>query len=201
MMELQTHRIEALCAELKLTSLGAQYAALAQAAADRGTPYADFLEDALRAEREARRARERAEKRFQTVTKETDWRVAKAYVALAEDTEDDPSGKEDASKKRTLETSTEGRATDQYLDDAEWEAQERREGRGSEELTRHCPFRFVEEARRLPGPGTYACMRGLGCTGGTTLRSEGSLDGGLRLRNVFSVSQPSKELHPGPTSL
>lgn len=35
-------------------------------------------------ERERRLARERAEKRVQTLTKEVDWRVAKAYVALAD---------------------------------------------------------------------------------------------------------------------
>lgn len=58
-MELQTHRIAALCEELKLTALPDQYPALAQAAATRQTPYADFLEEVLRAEREARRARTR----------------------------------------------------------------------------------------------------------------------------------------------
>lgn len=40
-------------------------------------------------EAKARAARERAEKRLQVVTKEEDWRVAKAYVALADDPEAD----------------------------------------------------------------------------------------------------------------
>ena len=81
-------------------------------------------------EREARRARERAEKRFQTVTKETDWRIAKAYVALAETVDSESLSKEDVSKKAQLTSTVEGRAMDQYLDDEEWEARERHEGRG-----------------------------------------------------------------------
>lgn len=81
-------------------------------------------------EREARRARERAEKRFQTTTKETDWRIAKAYVALAEDVEQSSLGKEGANGKKRIESTTEERATNQYLDDEEWEAREREEGRG-----------------------------------------------------------------------
>ncbi|KAF8532186.1 hypothetical protein JB92DRAFT_2689461 [Gautieria morchelliformis] len=67
--------------------------------------------------------RERAEKRFQFVTKEIDWRVAKAYVALAEDEDDSTKTKESiqatikAPEQRTLEA----KAVDQYLDDGEWE--------------------------------------------------------------------------------
>jgi hypothetical protein len=93
---------------------------------------------------EARRV-ERAEKRLQTVTKEIDWRVAKAYVALAQDS--DPSevpaekkldnwkgdvrkipGSEsgESSQKGKLE----GDAIERYLEDAEWEEQERKDGRG-----------------------------------------------------------------------
>lgn len=79
---------------------------------------------------ESRRV-ERAEKRLQMVTKEVDWRVAKAYVALAQDPE--PSSKEKpdnwegggSSQKDILE----GDAIDRYLEDAEWEEQERKDGR------------------------------------------------------------------------
>ncbi|KZV64423.1 hypothetical protein PENSPDRAFT_745393 [Peniophora sp. CONT] len=94
-------------------------------------------------EMEARRARERARKRFQFVTKEVDWRVAQAYVALA----DDEAGHADrdarnakAAEKEKAEVThdddappparLEGRAVDSYLDDAEWEERERRAGRG-----------------------------------------------------------------------
>lgn len=90
---------------------------------------------------EARRV-ELAEKRLQMVTKEVDWRVAKAYVALAQDP--DPSAKEKpdnwerslrgvpgsvsggSSQKGMLESD----AIERYLEDAEWEEQERKGGRG-----------------------------------------------------------------------
>ncbi|KAJ7178577.1 hypothetical protein C8R43DRAFT_1084458 [Mycena crocata] len=76
--------------------------------------------------REVRRTRERAEKRLQTLTKEVDWRVAKAYIALA----DDPAEAElFALKRKELGTTAaaaasqlEAMAVDQYLDDLEWEA-------------------------------------------------------------------------------
>lgn len=74
--------------------------------------------------------RERAEKRFQNVVKETDWRIAKAYVALAENGDSSSLSKEDMHKKVQQDSSVEGRAMDQYLDDNEWEAQQRRESRG-----------------------------------------------------------------------
>lgn len=92
---------------------------------------------------EARRV-ERAEKRLQMVTKETDWRVAKAYVALVQDLGPSASAKEKSDnlemgprempgpaaggspKKGTLEND----AVEQYLEDAEWEEQERKDGRG-----------------------------------------------------------------------
>lgn len=94
-------------------------------------------------EMEARRARERARKRFQFVTKEVDWRVAHAYVALADD-ESDASNytgrdRKAAEKEKAEEgpdgdvrpaARLEGRAVDSYLDDAEWEERERRAGRG-----------------------------------------------------------------------
>lgn len=91
---------------------------------------------------EARRV-ERAEKRLQTVTKEVDWRVAKTYVAIAQDS--DPSealGKKESYEgglKRTPVSESEGssesgalesEAIDRYFGDAEWEEQERKEGRG-----------------------------------------------------------------------
>ena len=89
---------------------------------------------------EARRARERARKRFQFVTKEVDWRVAQAYVALADD-EAGPSDRTSLNRKAFEKekdepaqdppsTRLEGRAVDSYLDDDEWEEHERRAGRG-----------------------------------------------------------------------
>lgn len=92
-----------------------------------------------------RRARERAERKLQTMTKEVDWRVAKAYVALA----DDP-GEADSYHRKQKEygssaiknaNSSDGQqgssrleqlAVDRYFDDEEWEAEERRRGRGVE---------------------------------------------------------------------
>jgi hypothetical protein len=91
---------------------------------------------------EARRTRERAQKRFQFVTKEVDWRVAQAYVALAEDNEAGssgsrgPGGKEDGEKKEGMDAGStrseplENRAVERYMDDEEWETQERAAGRG-----------------------------------------------------------------------
>ncbi len=84
---------------------------------------------------EARRAREKAEKRLQTLTKEVDWRVAKAYVAFAEHGEDEDEEWLDAkqSEKKVVvrdpftgaESNLEARAIDRYMDDDVWEAQER----------------------------------------------------------------------------
>ncbi|KAJ7034947.1 hypothetical protein C8F04DRAFT_545692 [Mycena alexandri] len=80
--------------------------------------------------REVRIARERAGKRLQTLTKETDWRVAHAYIALA----DDPGeAAHYALKQKELgepaSAPLEARAVGQYLDDLEWEAEELRAGR------------------------------------------------------------------------
>ena len=82
------------------------------------------------------RAIERAQKRFQFVTKEVDWRVAKAYIALEDDGGSEYNGsiKEwvKGEKRSVLEgsnatvISVENRAVDRYLDDDEWE---RGEGR------------------------------------------------------------------------
>ncbi|KAI0360123.1 hypothetical protein OH77DRAFT_1472199 [Trametes cingulata] len=99
------------------------------------------VEQALDEERKARIARERAETRFQTMTKETDRGVAKAYVALAglpdgEESDFKEYEKEKGLRRRRARAShddedqeLEGRAMDRYFDDEEWEARERAEGR------------------------------------------------------------------------
>lgn len=85
--------------------------------------------------------RKRAEKRLQILTKEADWRIAKAYVALAEDDHEDRERldprKEKAQEKSAGATSSgsaarmlEARAIGSYLDDENWEEAERRAGRG-----------------------------------------------------------------------
>jgi hypothetical protein len=84
-------------------------------------------------ERNARRARERAEKRLQTLTKEVDWRIARAYVTLCDDPDE---VMEYSSKCKELgidigETSLEGMAVDRYLEDEEWEIGQIRQGRGT----------------------------------------------------------------------
>lgn len=70
------------------------------------------------------------------MTKEVDWRVAKAYVALAEDDDGDDSSKKESLDMKTKTTfnqekvTIEVQAIDRYLDDAEWEENERKQGRG-----------------------------------------------------------------------
>jgi DNA replication protein DnaC len=60
MSDLQHQRIAALAQELKLSSLPDLYGPIAQSAAKRkDASYADFLEEVLKAEREARRVRAR----------------------------------------------------------------------------------------------------------------------------------------------
>jgi DNA replication protein DnaC len=60
MSDLQHQRIDALCQELRLGALTSLYGPIAQDAAKRkNASYADFLEEALRAERDARRVRSR----------------------------------------------------------------------------------------------------------------------------------------------
>lgn len=99
------------------------------------------------------RARERAEKKFAFVTKEVDYRIAKAYVAIAkefgdedldfpdkneknvkvfgtgtsdEDEDEDGGGRKKGSNGHTgLEACAIGR----YLDDEEWEKEELKAGR------------------------------------------------------------------------
>ncbi|KAF9223882.1 hypothetical protein BS17DRAFT_705199 [Gyrodon lividus] len=89
-------------------------------------------------EAKSRRVRERAAKRLQTLTKEVDWRVAKAYVALADDPEEEVAY---AVKFKEMGGTSAGgrnlqaRAVDQYLEDQEWEWEEeqrRAQGRGCE---------------------------------------------------------------------
>jgi len=81
------------------------------------------------------RIRSRAEGRLQLITKETDWRVLKTYVALAEDP--DELAKYDVKRKESgatsnpshlgpLSSSLEAAAVDMYMEDEEWE---RTEGR------------------------------------------------------------------------
>ncbi|KAL4243251.1 hypothetical protein ABKN59_011357 [Abortiporus biennis] len=87
----------------------------------------------------ARYERERAQKKFQTLTKERDYDVARAYLNLASSSSlTSLSGKEkekvrsDAKTTQDIprgECSIEGRAIDHYLSDEEWEENERREGR------------------------------------------------------------------------
>lgn len=88
----------------------------------------------------ARRAREKAAKRLQNITKETDWRIAKTYVELAsdpafQDPEAEVNRKEGNRKDNTQPLASgsspgpEVVAISQYLDDEEWERNERRMGR------------------------------------------------------------------------
>ena len=58
-MHVQHERLIALCNELRLGGIAAQYPALAQTAAEKRTSFTDFLEELLMAERESRRARAR----------------------------------------------------------------------------------------------------------------------------------------------
>lgn len=59
-MSLQPDRIQALCEELKLAGVAESFAALATQAADTEQSFVDFLENALIAERDCRRARSAA---------------------------------------------------------------------------------------------------------------------------------------------
>ena len=95
--------------------------------------------------RAVRRTRERAEKRLQIITKEADWRVAKVYVALADEEDlDEFRAQYDLKQKENVGAQTgtqrgagshysnlEMAALDRYLEDDEWEAGERREGRSA----------------------------------------------------------------------
>ncbi|KAG6898210.1 hypothetical protein C0992_003322 [Termitomyces sp. T32_za158] len=92
------------------------------------------------AAREATRGKERAERRLQTVTKEADWYVAKAYVALADDPIEEMEDQERWERKRKeygsdvgmRPSNLEERAIKKYLDDSEWEAaQDERVAKGA----------------------------------------------------------------------
>jgi hypothetical protein len=81
--------------------------------------------------RAVRRLRQRAEGRLQFITSEADWRVAKAYVAIAEDADKlamyDVKRKENGSSSSSLDpnsSSIEAAAIDKYLEDEEWEKTE-----------------------------------------------------------------------------
>jgi hypothetical protein len=97
---------------------------------------ADPAEDedpAERRAREARRARERAAVRLQTLTKEQDGLVARAYVALADDADADEqiaraAKMKEAGRPLAGAAGLEGSAVDAYLEDAEWEAEMRARG-------------------------------------------------------------------------
>lgn len=79
---------------------------------------------------EARRVREKAEKRLQMLTKEVDWRVAKAYVALADDPDEEATYGFKCKETGGIGASTlEARAADQYLEDQEWEEEQKRAGK------------------------------------------------------------------------
>ena len=108
------------------------------------SPPLNPAEQTLDEERRARAAAGRAQARFQSMTKETDRDVAKAYIALAGITDDEPLAgdvkeydKDQGLRKRKGyvpearfgESSLGGRAVDQYFDDEEWEARERAAGR------------------------------------------------------------------------
>ena len=92
-----------------------------------------ILDSAEEKAREEKLVRERAEKKLQMLTKEVDWRVAKAYVALADDEEEQ---EEFYAKQKELgeggssATGLESLAIGRYLDDEEWETRERSAGRG-----------------------------------------------------------------------
>ncbi|TFK87978.1 hypothetical protein K466DRAFT_489916 [Polyporus arcularius HHB13444] len=100
-------------------------------------------QQSLDEERRARLAVERAETRFQSMTKEADRDVAKAYVALAglPDEEATAGDSKEYETEKALRkrrpyadaglggSSLEERAVDQFFDDEEWETRERAEGR------------------------------------------------------------------------
>lgn len=91
-------------------------------------------------EREKKRKSERAAKQFQFVTKELDWSIAKAYVTLAEDSEDagehTMKGKEAGRPVVHLDRAES--AVERYLDDEEWEKDQIKAGI----MPRISPFPF-----------------------------------------------------------
>ncbi|KAG6900218.1 hypothetical protein C0993_001287 [Termitomyces sp. T159_Od127] len=109
-----------------------RYLILPPSARQAGLPINKETSDQAAA-REARWGKERAEKRLQTVTKEVDSYVAKAYVALADDPTEEFEEQEECERKRkeygsdvgTRPSNLEERAIRKYLDDGEWEAAQR----------------------------------------------------------------------------
>ncbi|KAH9068429.1 hypothetical protein EDB83DRAFT_2506075 [Lactarius deliciosus] len=95
-------------------------------------------------EEDARQTRVRAQIALQRVTRETDWGIAQAYVALAEDSDSKPDvmslklegEKSQRGNGRAPRRTLEERAVDLYLDDDEWECREIAEGRGVTRNTR-----------------------------------------------------------------
>ena len=83
-------------------------------------------------EADAHETRVRAQIALQRVTKETDWGMVQAYVALAEDSDSEPDmtykfeGEKLQSGSSRRRTTLEERAVDLYLDDDEWERRESR---------------------------------------------------------------------------
>ena len=67
------------------------------------------------------------------LTKEVDWRVAKAYVALADDEEEQEdirAKQKEIGRSASNAGGLESLAIGKYLDDEEWETEERNAGRG-----------------------------------------------------------------------
>ncbi|CDO77392.1 hypothetical protein BN946_scf184835.g14 [Trametes cinnabarina] len=119
-------------------------------------------EKALDEERRARLVRERAETRFQSMTKETDRHVAKAYVALADLPDGDGGNFKEYQEEKGLrkrrprtndnddtECSLEGLAMDQYYNDEEWESKERGEGR--KPAPSSLPYALAAESNQYTG--------------------------------------------------
>jgi len=83
--------------------------------------------------REDKLVREQVEKKVQMLTKEVDWRVAKAYVALADDRDEQEEfhakQKEIGGDGGSSAGGLESLAIGKYLDDEEWETEERKAGR------------------------------------------------------------------------
>lgn len=101
------------------------------------------------------RIAERAGKRLQTVTKEVDWRIAQAYVALAEGEDENTTKKEYTNRRpgnsQEASGSLDNMAIDRYLEDTEWEENERRAGRGVS--LQKFPFGDFGNGKEKPSPG------------------------------------------------
>jgi len=78
-------------------------------------------------ERLEKRAKEKAAKRLQFVTKETDPNIARTYISLGEGL-DIGKAEEKSTKFSSQFDTLEGRAISQYLEDSEWEASQLRLG-------------------------------------------------------------------------